>query len=317
MRVKFSLITFVTRVTKQISRWRKELFYFGMFLGGMFFFYQLVMGASTFYQRTIFLHSSMYLLMSLVMLTMTYGLQMLAWTKIMHKMNCDIGLLDSFRGYVVSFLPRYIPGTVWGYLGRNEWLKQKFDISYFASTLGSILEVGLIVLTGLTLVTAYYFFAFIHVYWFFLVLFVSVVVWLTWSAINITLKIFFTRYRRANLTYLPNINFQAWSSLYLLYILLWSSYGITLFFLLNAFGVDNHGGVIDAVFIFTSAWLVGFIAIIVPSGLGVREFTMATLLVTIMMLPNDVATAIAVISRFLTYFVEVSWIIIGYIFIRE
>ena len=317
MLVKFSLKTFIMEVFKQISSWRKGFFYFGIFLGGIFFLQQFIKGISALYHRTIFLYSSMYLLMSFVVLVMAYGLQMQAWTKIMHTMNCDIRLINSLKGYVISFLPRYVPGTILGYLGRNEWLKQEFNTPYIISTLGSVLEVGLMVLTGLTLVASYYFYTVIHIYWFFLILFAAVIVLLLWYVVNLILGVFFKRYRKTDLTYLPKISFRAWVTLYLFYVLLWSCYGISLFFQLRAFGVSNQGNVTDAIFIFTSAWLVGFIAIIVPSGLGVREFTMATLLVAVMMLPSDMAGAIAVISRFLTYVVEISWIVGGYIFIRE
>jgi len=319
MTINFSLTVFLMRVIEKINHWRRAFFYLGILLGGVFFFQQFFIGVSVLYHRRMFLHNSMYLFASFMMLLVAYGFQMQAWTRIMHGINCDIKLVDSLKGYVISFLPRYVPGTVWGYLGRNEWLKQEFNTPYIISTLGSMLEVGLIVFTGLTLIILYYFSTFIHSYnyWLFLVLFVCFVVLLVWYIVNLILGIFFARYQKTDLTYLPRIDLQTWSILYLLYILLWNCYGIALFFLLRAFGVGNQGSIMDTTFIFTSAWLVGFIAIIVPSGLGVREFTMATLLVTTIMLPSDMAGTIAIISRFLTYLVEISWVITGYIFMRR
>lgn len=59
--------------------------------------------------------------------------------------------------------------------------------------------------------------------------------------------------------------------------------------------------------LFTAAWLVGFLIVIVPQGAGVREGTLILLLTTLIGIPTPVATAAALLSRLWTILGEGIW----------
>ena len=59
--------------------------------------------------------------------------------------------------------------------------------------------------------------------------------------------------------------------------------------------------------LFTAAWLVGFLTLIVPQGLVVREGLIFTFLTTLLGVPAPVATAAALLSRLSTLLGEGIW----------
>ena len=51
-------------------------------------------------------------------------IQIAAWQVIMAGMGIYVGRWHLAQGYMLPFLARYIPGSVWGYLGRSQWMNQ-------------------------------------------------------------------------------------------------------------------------------------------------------------------------------------------------
>ena len=60
----------------------------------------------------------------------------------MQENQVKINLISTLRGYSLSFLPRYLPGSIWGYLSRSEWLTQQFSIPFKYSNAISVVEIG-------------------------------------------------------------------------------------------------------------------------------------------------------------------------------
>ncbi len=82
----------------------------------------------------------------------------------------------------------------------------------------------------------------------------------------------------------------------------WVGYGVASFFLLRAVGLDvglKQLALVSVVFV--AAWAAGFLAFVVPAGLGVREATLCFLLGSAV--PGSVAGLVAVLSR-------LSWILV-------
>ncbi len=71
-----------------------------------------------------------------------------AWVLLMRSLNIELPIHKARYIYSLSFLARYIPGSIWGYLSRSEWLLHDYQVSYTSSNYGSILEVALAVSTG-------------------------------------------------------------------------------------------------------------------------------------------------------------------------
>jgi len=86
-------------------------------------------------------------------------------------------------------------------------------------------------------------------------------------------------------------SFHIWSAVVVLYIILWVLHGGSIYFVSQAVLFAPLVDLPGAVFVMSAAWLIGFIAIAVPAGIGVRELTLATLLSSQFgLLPYDQAT---------------------------
>jgi hypothetical protein len=95
-----------------------------------------------------------------------------------------------------------------------------------------------------------------------------------------------------------------------LYLLLWTLYGISGWFLVEAMfpGRDLH--ILQTISAFPTAWLLGFLAIIVPGGVGVREA--ALVLALSPGLSTDEAISVAIASRLTWTLVEMFGVLVGW-----
>ena len=107
------------------------------------------------------------------------------------------------------------------------------------------------------------------------------------------------------------VSLYRWMSLIGLHLLLWLCYGIAVWLTISALGVLPRGGILAATFIFTVAWLVGFLFVFVPAGLGVRELTLSGLLVSNLGLSVGPASAVALIVRAFILLAEAVFVILG------
>ena len=80
------------------------------------------------------------------------------------------------------------------------------------------------------------------------------------------------------------------------YVVAWLAFGLGLWFLIRAFGLDGPNMLVAAG-AFSLSWLLGFVVVIVPGGLGVREGAMTALLAP--WLGVEQSILLALVSRFL------------------
>jgi glycosyltransferase 2 family protein len=86
----------------------------------------------------------------------SHTVQMSAWRMLMHQLGAPLSWRAVFGGYMLSFLPRYIPGSAWGYLSRGIWF-QRHGVPPAVSALSSILETVAIVGAGAGLALGFLF----------------------------------------------------------------------------------------------------------------------------------------------------------------
>ncbi len=215
-----------------------------------------------------------------------YGIQLLGWWLIMRFLAVSLPAFRAARGYFLSFLPRYIPGTVWGYLGRSEWLAQEWDVGYRRSAVGSALEAISFVLTA-------GFFAALMVapaYAAVVMICAAPFIWgITW---------FMGR---------RFIGGSGWGSLpaalalvagaLILYLLYWLAQGAVLSAAAAAVGIPMTPAWIQAPGVAALAWVVGFLTVFVPSGMGVREVTLSVALQDQLGVSADLAALLAILTR--------------------
>ncbi len=294
--------------------WRKSLFPLGLTLGFLLFLQQVWMIYTAIRQEGLHFSQPIYLLLALSFSTGAYFLQMLAWNMIMQYMGIHSGLRQTLKGYFLSFLPRYIPGSVWGYWSRSHWLKQSYGVEYTNSTFASVLEALGLSLTALTAVGAY-FSASLEGFSQLALGFVSMgVLILTWLAVpRVTLALGRRLHKgRSPLSHeWSQTSFRAWSIAITLYLVLWVLHGSSVFFASRAVLSIPPTNLLGIIAITTLSWLGGFAAVIVPAGIGVRELTLSALLTTHANLIPWQASLIAIVFRLVLILSEVEWLMVG------
>lgn len=241
----------------------------------------------------------MYLGVALCFVILGHLLLMVGWLQLLRYLNIEIKAIAVLQGYIVSFLPRYVPGTVWGYLSRGEWLHARYGVPYTITHLASMLEMGFMLLAVITIMGMY-------ATWYLAVL-MPLVVGGSWLAFQQIARVLPNRFQHT-------LSLTQWSIAYLIYTAAWHAQSVS--FMLITTGFSGQVTWSQAIFMYSVAWFIGFLVIIVPTGLGVREATLAQLLASTTTLSAGTTSAIAIMARLLIYISELIWLIIGLILTR-
>jgi glycosyltransferase 2 family protein len=299
---------------------RSRLYWLGLGIGLIFFCGQVLKGYQVL--STLTLDISWLVRLGGAVLTglVALGLQMLAWGLLMRDLGATLAWRAIAGGYMLAFLPRYIPGSVWGYLSRGEWLKRSHGVQYSLSGIGSIWEISAALVTGSAVIGFYYFLNTAGPLQFSLLCFEIVLPVLSWIILNFVFQLEFLRkgYSEQDLDPRKRVSLLVWVKVFVFYVMLWMCYGAMVSILMSEFGFPiTASGLMSATFSFCASWLIGFLIIFFPSGLGVREFALSHILVRVMGIPLDAASAISVLTRLCIAFSEALWIVIGLIFSRR
>lgn len=206
----------------------------------------------------------------------------------------------AFRIWVLSNLGKYVPGKVWAvagmvYMLRKEKvassnavsssiLHQAYSIA--ASGLFAVVILGTEVFSGLTWIS-WIAGGFVLV----IVLYPPLFAWF----VNLGLRLF--RRGPIEITISP---LRA-LGIFLVYLLSWIVYGVSLWTMLKGLSPTDIG-IWEGSAAFVAAYLIGFLAVFAPGGLGVREGVLTLLLSTHM--DASLAGVVAVASRLWTSVVE-------------
>jgi len=301
-------MTFVKRY------WLVGLRYAGLILGLGLFIKQLLESVIKFTNSGPHPVNLYFIVLAIIMMVVIYMVQVRLWMSAMKSIGCVITLRNAIKGYWITFLPRYIPGGIWGYLGRNDWLYRELNIASAFSNSGSLIEI-LMVVTG--------------------ALFVLIVT--TWKSINLPLgllfglsSIFLIGYilskaarlvKKTDHKYLlkflnlpgVTINFRHYLIGNIYSVINWIFYGCSIYFLLLGFSIENSHSMIYSIGllsqVFTISWLIGFFIIVIPGGLGIRELVLTALLTSIVGVNAEISNTTAVTLRLITLIVELFWIL--------
>jgi glycosyltransferase 2 family protein len=299
--------------------WKKILYGLGICLGGVFFVYQVWQAGKEVLLHSVNVFHPINLTLAWICMLLAYSLQIASWRFIMCGVGVELQWQHVIEGYSLSLLPRYIPGSVWGYLSRSEWLKQEHSTPYSLSTLGSVLEVSLILISVIWVACIFIFFKFSGmVRWSALLLFL-LVPFITWSTFYrfTRLKLFRSLFSRLIVDLqVVRFSFPLWVGLLGLYTAAWLFYGESVNQLVKSLGLDPTSGLIEYTFIFTISWTAGFLVLFVPSGLGVRELTFSTLMSTRLFITPGLSSAVSIFSRLGISLVELFWVSFGLILTR-
>lgn len=293
-----------------IPAWRTWLYRSGLVLGGSLLLYQAWTTYTALQQNTVRVSAPWLLLAGWGLIVLATFFQITAWVWIMRWLGITLSGWQLMRGYILPFLARYVPGSVWGYLSRGHWLEHNFAIPYATSNLSSVLEV-LSLLVSASLIVCLYGITLTHgLLQLGLALMVLLSVPLSWWLWRRASRAsFLARWGWERVA--SAVTLRRWLTLMALHVLLWVSYGGSVWVASYALGVGSPGGGAAATFAFSAAWLAGFLFVFVPAGLGVREVTLSSLLTAQLGLVAGVATTVSLIMRAFIILAEVAYIGLG------
>lgn len=241
-------------------------------------------------------------LLALLAALLATGSNMMSWRGAMRGVDVDFPLGLSSRVFFISQLGKYVPGSVWPVLAQIELTKDR-GIPRARSATGALvgMAVGVVtsalVSTVLLLTTAR---DALGTYWFVLVIVPVGLISLTPPVLAKILSLVGRIARRdlatTQLSWAGLGSSVAWS------FLMWVCFGAHSWLIVRDLipdDVPSYGLMLAA---FAFAWLAGFLVIVAPAGVGVREAVFVLALGGALTVPD--ALALAILSRFLLTIVD-------------
>jgi uncharacterized membrane protein YbhN (UPF0104 family) len=237
----------------------------------------------------------LYLLLSFIFLLLTFLIFVKAWQAIIRSLQADISYPFAFWVMAASQTAKYVPGGVWFALGRV-YLAKSEKLSAEKIGVSVIIETGLTFLAGILLFflalslakpeNLINYFLLIPVFFFIILILYPPVLE---RFVNIGLKIIKRPPVKIKMRYGSVLGIAIY------FLGLWLAQMIGYFLLINALYPVPLGQFPALAAIYIISWMAGFIVILAPGGLGVREGTMTLLLSSI--IPSALAIGISFLSR--------------------
>jgi glycosyltransferase 2 family protein len=219
----------------------------------------------------------------------------LSWRTVMMSVGLQAPLREASGVFLVSQAGKYVPGAVWPVVAQAEFARAH-GVTRARATVGSLVAMAVgVVMAAVVGAVALAVFSPGSVlrYWWVLVIAAALAVTLVPPVLTRLLALALRVLRREGEP--PRIGGKAlaasagWSALN------WAALGAQAWVLLRALGGSDatYGLATGA---FALAWLVGFLVVFAPAGLGPREYALALFLGSVVTGPQ--ALALALLSRF-------------------
>lgn len=293
------------------KKYKTQLYNIGSVVGGSLFIWQIIKANKALVSEhllAVVLNFSIILaLFGFLVLNLVLAIN---WKVILDSIGYHLNLLNIITGYFVSFLPRYIPGSIWGYLSRSEWFYRDKKIPHSMTYLCSIIEVFVYLSVPILLLGEFFVFKKVTGIY----SFIGLIIW--WGLIRLIIK----RIKLPNSVrindfsrILSNLNFGKASLIASIATLYWilSGFVITLLGVLLFPYAINFSKWPLLTLAYSIAWVIGFLAPFIPAGMGVREIVLVQLLTNFVGLTQNQALIYSVVARVLTLTSEAIWVILG------
>ncbi|MEA4812715.1 MAG: hypothetical protein VB108_09115 [Anaerolineaceae bacterium] len=255
------------------------------------------------------------LVFSILIIFLIYFLQMVNFWYVVNGYDEKLSLRSTVIAYSSSFMPKYIPGYIWGYVSRGEAFKNLSGISYKTTIVASIIEILYFVSSGILILGAR------------LILLSSLNNWLILLLLLIPLFEWVLLIKLGNrlLRFLKIegtvvLRPQTWFIVFVISLVEWFLYGLSLHQIHLALSIKNIPvsfiQLLNYSSIFSEAWIAGFVAFLVPMGLGIRELILTNGFKNIIGASVLVSGMIASVSRITIIFSEGLWFVLGFVLLK-
>lgn len=298
---------------KLLKQLRRPLYILGILAGGVFFILQAIRATQGVIENPGTFAFGHFLIYAFLIFCSVRGVQIIAWREILNGLRVRLDVRSVLLDYSLTFLPRYIPGSVWGYISRAEWLNKKFQVPYSVANYSSLIETGFVLFSFVQL--ALLFFALnafdgiirlLLIGLFVLSFFIS---WWLYSKFHQS-RFFVWVLKKLNVVSIEKpVSFRSWLLALLLYLIAWFGFGLSTQAIVAAFSVSSGGNLLDFTYLYGLSWVTGFLVFFVPSGIGVREVAFSQITISMLGLSASTASLLAVLTRALILLGEITWVL--------
>lgn len=220
------------------------------------------------------------------------------WVSVFRACGARIGVREGVSVWLGTQLARYLPGRIWQATGLVAYVRARGDSGVVALTVGLILQAGTLA-TGIGIAAAVLGPGVFGAIGPWSALFGAVVIG---AALAPPVLRGMIRWGRRLLREAPDAEAPAIGGGILLRatlvrLALWLPQGLGFWLLLEGMLASNPLGPIDALGVFTAAYVAGYLVILAPAGMIVREAAMTSLLGFAAGLPIGPAVALALAAR--------------------
>lgn len=240
-------------------------------------------------------------LLSFAILLIDYPEGALGWHMVLRKMGINVDFWRSHRVWIIATTSRYIPGSIWQYIGRVE-LAQKEGIPRNKTLISLLIEAFMVLVAGVFMATLALPFLELkqlgNSIW---VFFLPLPLLLLHPNIANKLMGFIAKVSKRSIKKIDvNLDFKKTVSLFPWFAVNFLINGAALYFLVMSLtGSIAVSQLIAFTGFYSLAWVIGYVALFAPAGVGVTEVSLAYLLSFSM--PLSLASVIALSYRvFLT-----------------
>lgn len=234
--------------------------------------------------------------LALIFLLFAFGLLPVASQQALLQTGYGMNYIAAYRSYHIAQLAKYLPGGLWVIPGRMA-LFGRYGINVVSSGIGIFIELCLLVISGIIFFTPYIVVysnegSFVEMELVFLILPILLIV--------LHPKVFNPLISRVLLLfgyqeYDIRMSAKTLSKILVIDLFFWLVTGFGFFLLVTSVQPIPLGNWLSVGSSYSMAWVIGFLAFLVPGGLGIREGVLALLLAPI--LPAPVPALVAVLSR--------------------
>ncbi len=253
--------------------------------------------------RTLIFHSLLSVnpilfLIGVIFFATFFGIKSLIWLEILKKRGYELSPRKTIWKYSLSEIKRYIPGSVFAFMGRMHALSD--EVPHKETLKGIGIEALLLALSALIVsVPALTYPLFkareLHSVPFFVPTVVLA------SLFSLICGISYLKFRNTVTKYFDSL---------LLFMLAWILYALGCFFIALSFTYIYPTNTVFMLSFFVLSWLAGYLLFITPMGLGIRELVIVGSLS--LFLPVSIASVVAILTRIGMVIGELLYLFVAY-----